>query len=733
MVELNYEEVDEKINIRSILYQGECIIIRNSPEVKKFREELIGSLKNSKQKNEMFNFYEHHVIPSEKTIHNLFQSLKSAREAYYLGTLLYNFIKKCHFEKDIYIDGGISRFVVPVHEYEKFYISNLFDDNDFSRKFSGDNVEMFMNGVSNIHRDFNRTHLSEMYNFWIPMHNMDASEVLQIFEEDFFKDIKDMDNYEKNYSLLSSPQKYHLNFGDFVIFHSEQLHVSPKRCEKTTRRHSFDFRLATKCHDDNGHYRSNFKNLENFHLNNADEKSYELCMVPLKNCNARQAYVQYKKAMISLDDLLDIYKKLPYTEDRYVELAKELIGSNPDKANKIIDFAIKKTGQYFWIYKFAKLYDYLGDIEKSNHFCKKLLKLAEITISSEKEYPITYTTPLKELLKEDIEQKEKQHNNLVIIPKGYVYNIEKVLASLHDIEMIIPLEVETHLTYIKKASIRSIYSNKFAIDSIDSKRFENKVYENIYCLISSIDSENKAIFDFLSLLKSKNFYRIYPDESLEDIAVQIRNRINLSNTSYISPLAKINSSVMIGTEGSVADLVTIDDYVTIKDRVDIGRCTGISTHVHVYNDCSIGSFTAIGANSVIAGPHHHIETFTISNKVEFTNLKHQANYTYIGHDVWIGANVTVKANVKIGNGAVIGASSFVNRDIPPYAIAFGVPAKVYSFRFDHKTIKKLNESEWWDIEHIEQVKFDIDIEKSLKMILKRKKKCEKNITNFDKR
>lgn len=68
----------------------------------------------------------------------------------------------------------------------------------------------------------------------------------------------------------------------------------------------------------------------------------------------------------------------------------------------------------------------------------------------------------------------------------------------------------------------------------------------------------------------------------------------------------------------------------------------------------------------------------------------------IGNDVFIGANVTVLDGAKIADGAVIGAGAVVVNDIPPYAIAVGVPAKVIKYRFDESTIKALLEKQWWN-------------------------------------
>ena len=67
----------------------------------------------------------------------------------------------------------------------------------------------------------------------------------------------------------------------------------------------------------------------------------------------------------------------------------------------------------------------------------------------------------------------------------------------------------------------------------------------------------------------------------------------------------------------------------------------------------------------------------------------------IGHDVWIGTNAIVLSGVTIGTGAVIGAGAIVTKDIPPYAIAVGNPARVVRYRFAPEIIERLLRSEWW--------------------------------------
>jgi acetyltransferase-like isoleucine patch superfamily enzyme len=81
----------------------------------------------------------------------------------------------------------------------------------------------------------------------------------------------------------------------------------------------------------------------------------------------------------------------------------------------------------------------------------------------------------------------------------------------------------------------------------------------------------------------------------------------------------------------------------------------------------------------------------------------------IGHDVWLGSNVVILPTVKnIGTGAVVAAGAIVNKDIPPYAVVAGNPARIVRYRFAPDTIKKLLESKWWEmsIEEIKKERFD---------------------------
>ena len=135
----------------------------------------------------------------------------------------------------------------------------------------------------------------------------------------------------------------------------------------------------------------------------------------------------------------------------------------------------------------------------------------------------------------------------------------------------------------------------------------------------------------------------------------------------------------------------------LKDGTAIEEC-----FLDVGNYCSFSG----GILVVLGGNHHaeHITTFPFGNIHQSIFPKHNGigqPYTKggvkIGNDVWVATDVTIQSGVTIGDGAVIASNSVITKDVPPYAIVGGNPAKIIKYRFDEDVIKKLLDLKWWDM------------------------------------
>lgn len=151
------------------------------------------------------------------------------------------------------------------------------------------------------------------------------------------------------------------------------------------------------------------------------------------------------------------------------------------------------------------------------------------------------------------------------------------------------------------------------------------------------------------------------------------------------------------------------------NKVYVDKATYICGGCYLCN-CRIGKYCSIASNVRTVLGRHPTDCF-VSTHPSFFSMNSQSDYRYtdrqkfeeihyidkeneiavnIGNDVWIGQGVSILDGVTIGDGAIIGTGAVVLKDVPPYAIVGGIPAKLIRYRFSKEDIQFLLEIKWWD-------------------------------------
>ena len=176
----------------------------------------------------------------------------------------------------------------------------------------------------------------------------------------------------------------------------------------------------------------------------------------------------------------------------------------------------------------------------------------------------------------------------------------------------------------------------------------------------------------------------------------------------------------IGQSIGVNENCQIEPYVNLANGDFLPQAIGAFTYTHsaLHSAASVGRYCSIAEGLTFMGAAHPVDRIT-SSPITFDQprsaLRFIGDYiddygitdypvhpfdprpgpVTIGHDVWIGAQVMIAGGVNIGHGAIVGARSVVTRDVPPYAIVVGAPARVVRQRFSDPSIERLLALQWW--------------------------------------
>lgn len=160
---------------------------------------------------------------------------------------------------------------------------------------------------------------------------------------------------------------------------------------------------------------------------------------------------------------------------------------------------------------------------------------------------------------------------------------------------------------------------------------------------------------------------------------------HVDKTAYIYRFVKVKGTI-IGAHTYIASN-------SETENSEIGRYCSIADH------CRIGlsnhSLQYVSTSPIFTQKINGLQDRWIDRDI--FEHKDQEERVYIGNDVWVGSHALICGGVHVGNGACIAAGAVVVKDVPPYSIVGGVPAKVIRYRFTQDVIAKLEEIKWWDM------------------------------------
>lgn len=203
--------------------------------------------------------------------------------------------------------------------------------------------------------------------------------------------------------------------------------------------------------------------------------------------------------------------------------------------------------------------------------------------------------------------------------------------------------------------------------------------------------------------------------NIQDKIVRFQEKIYY----YKNKIVSRSKNIKLGKRIILNKWTVLEGENRIGDNSDISHTiVGYASYMGLnckFIRTEIGRFTSIGNNVRIVAGHHPISEY-ISTSPSFYSVVFGGGHTLvdkeyyqvykyadpekellvtIGNDVWIGEGVRIMEGVKIGDGAVVAAYSVVTKDVEPYGVYGGVPAKLIRYRFEKEWIDKLMKFQWW--------------------------------------
>jgi acetyltransferase-like isoleucine patch superfamily enzyme len=176
-----------------------------------------------------------------------------------------------------------------------------------------------------------------------------------------------------------------------------------------------------------------------------------------------------------------------------------------------------------------------------------------------------------------------------------------------------------------------------------------------------------------------------------------------------TPFVRLGPGAKI-IQSNVVDNLTIDIDSCIN-KCDVGRYFGLGCFSYVANS-QIGRYCTFGARVSVGAFSHPTDWLSI-HEFQYrdttniygnsildggVNIAPMNSRTNIGSDVWIGDNACVKAGVSLGHGVIVGLGAVVVKDVPPYAIVGGNPARILRYRFPEDVVRTLIQVRWWELD-----------------------------------